>query len=449
MPLPRGTAADASLLEALEAGGCPACRAGERALADYVQWFLAEGNADPESLDRLRDRGGFCAEHSRALIEGEAAASILTSVLAWLVPHLAEQLARGALRPTLCPVCEVVDAASQRMLAAVLGLMGGRSERRLASEAYSESQGLCLVHLRRAIACAERPAGRRLLEDACRRLEDGAGTRVPMSTGPAAARSDPDLPRRHRLMRVPLGPPVQEQALPEGSRARAVLGALEEDLRAEVCPVCLAGERNLAACLDWLALRSGEERGPLEGAEAGLCSVHLWDLAARSQAAVDRFASFVRRQASVEMRRGLASAPAPSPGLRGRVGAGAGWRRAAAAAVRAPRCPACTAVATAEQREAELLRQAIALAPVSDALQRSVGLCLRHAREQPVDAAGAQLRTLSAAVLRMVSWELDEALRRQSWSVRYEVPGAEQTAWMRALGRLDGSTFCGRPPGRY
>jgi hypothetical protein len=55
-----------------------------------------------------------------------------------------------------------------------------------------------------------------------------------------------------------------------------------------------------------------------------------------------------------------------------------------------------------------------------------------------VPAALIELLSAQIARLRVVEWELEEASRKMSWSVRYEPKGPESDTWRRAA-----QQFCG------
>jgi hypothetical protein len=76
------------------------------------------------------------------------------------------------------------------------------------------------------------------------------------------------------------------------------------------------------------------------------------------------------------------------------------------------------------------------------AFERSYGLCLHHAAPLLERAGTPDLRRSIAAILlarvKVDRWEVEEYLRKQSWDVRHEPKGAEETAWLRASSRLAG-----------
>ena len=91
---------------------------------------------------------------------------------------------------------------------------------------------------------------------------------------------------------------------------------------------------------------------------------------------------------------------------------------------------------TAATRSLELLAALLAGPAGVRAYEETRGLCLRH-----VNLAWRRLERAEREVIlsvakgrsRHVRWDLQEGIRKSSWSVRYEPPGPETTAWQRAL----------------
>jgi hypothetical protein len=76
---------------------------------------------------------------------------------------------------------------------------------------------------------------------------------------------------------------------------------------------------------------------------------------------------------------------------------------------------------------------------------RAHGLCLRHIGWVP---DGEPLRLVVRQIQvrsNLMHWELEEAGRKENWTVRHERRGDESTAWYRAAGLLDGRVFLGTP----
>jgi hypothetical protein len=73
------------------------------------------------------------------------------------------------------------------------------------------------------------------------------------------------------------------------------------------------------------------------------------------------------------------------------------------------------------------------------------GLCFRHLVAATSLARNPDvldtLLTAQIARLRLLEWELEEASRKASWMVRYEVKGPEDQAWCRAAYQFCGSSL--------
>lgn len=75
-------------------------------------------------------------------------------------------------------------------------------------------------------------------------------------------------------------------------------------------------------------------------------------------------------------------------------------------------------------------------------MEAGYGLCLKHlAHALTLDVTPpvrGRLVEIEAAKLACLEWELEEALRKSGWEYRPEAPGAEATAWRRALLKFSG-----------
>ena len=106
-------------------------------------------------------------------------------------------------------------------------------------------------------------------------------------------------------------------------------------------------------------------------------------------------------------------------------------------------CPLCDHLETVEGRAADRLVAVLGDPTGRRAFDRSYGVCLRHAPLLIERARDAVVRAHIVDILRarvaVDSWEAEESLRKQSWSVRHEPRGAETTAWLRATARCAGT----------
>jgi len=121
--LPARTGADIHLADAFEEGGCPICRELDRADGAYLESLLAESVNDVRFRHALDAARGFCALHSRDVLEADrrrsgslGAAILLRATLVTRIrdleaAHAARRRHRGkrlaeAARPPACPACE-------------------------------------------------------------------------------------------------------------------------------------------------------------------------------------------------------------------------------------------------------------------------------------------------------------------------------------------------------
>ncbi len=160
------------LLEAFGQDGCAVCRLAARSVSSFLSSISNEGGlTDPEVRDRIRASHGFCNEHAH---QWRREQHLLGTAILYedLLDHLATELqalrfqkrgrlgnpfaARERARVALaahreCAACRLLADTEQRMVAAVLS--GLRAEEFRA--AYARSGGLCVPHLR--VALAEAP----------------------------------------------------------------------------------------------------------------------------------------------------------------------------------------------------------------------------------------------------------------------------------------------------
>lgn len=162
------------LLEALTEQGCPVCRICLAAVHRYIGAINYESVGDPGIREHLRASLGFCNVHAhqwlaQAHILGTAQiyADVLTQTLselralpfrsqtfmagvsALLGSQTIEGSDRGALAPRgQCPVCRVLAETEEMVIRTLLATIAETASR----EAYAGSTGLCLPHLRQALA---------------------------------------------------------------------------------------------------------------------------------------------------------------------------------------------------------------------------------------------------------------------------------------------------------
>ena len=190
--------------EAMKESGCLVCRMARQTAARAVDSFLWEHVNDAEVRQNIIEAYGFCPEHTLRLVASEMAnsglvlgvniiyeqlgrvvsrdlrnvmpAKKLSGNLQKRLPRLGILLRqrRGTVLPPKrrCPVCELVEQANSNVLAALFTEL--EDPQNSLRNAYQQSDGLCLVHLRSGLEefAGEHPeAGRFLIQDTVERLE--------------------------------------------------------------------------------------------------------------------------------------------------------------------------------------------------------------------------------------------------------------------------------------
>lgn len=357
--------------------------------------------------------------------------------------------------------------------------------------AYRKSAGLCLPHFQQAGVDADWESLAYLAEDMGQRLmtiedsrplqivlERAAGMDFQRSTrrrhgGPGSG----DMPAPRRESASPSLPPLRDRAVPWSPTLENLRALLAEP----GCPVCSACERGIRQYFQWLSVE-------LEGVSAALagwdpswkvCPAHLWDL---FTAGYTGAATIIARRVCQQwlwkiqdMARHLANKPPGRmfvrasravlswgknicddqrrPSYRGMFGLSQvaaavlespelKLNRIRAVALREEHCQACYHIQETTRRVLDLILRALEEPAGKQAYLAGWGLCLRHciaaAGVAEVPEALAVIIRAQIARLRLLEWELHEAARKVSWSLRYESKGPEQTAWRRAA-----QMFCG------
>jgi len=157
--LPARTGADVHLADAFERPGCPLCRERDRAESAYLEAILAESVNDVPFREALDAARGFCAAHSRAVLDADRrrAGSLGAGILlrATLRPRLRELEAMHAAggwsrarrvgdasRPPACPACRRVAESDAAVVEGLVQL----AEQPAWSEAVA-SAPFCIEHL--------------------------------------------------------------------------------------------------------------------------------------------------------------------------------------------------------------------------------------------------------------------------------------------------------------
>jgi hypothetical protein len=459
----------ATLLPELREIGCPACRRGEFADERFVFGFVYEHHNDGRTLDALRASLGFCDVHTRRLLSHQDAPHVMSLVYAEVVAAAVARLraghpADGGTQP--CPMCLSGDTSRRAFIRALAGAVGDPD----VGNAYRGSDGLCLPHLREALADASHETAAALLRDLATRLRTPD---EPPALIERLAGRDTDRGAR-RLARIRLREAFRNPA------GRPTLESLRARLAVEACPTCAAGALAEARHLAWMGRESRSHPSNLVVEGSWLCPRHLhdlvekdgetarwvaarlradieWDLA-RSEDRLERVPARTLRGRWRQIRERAAHEPGDEPRKGGRAAEAVSWlarrrgpalRSALAPLLQERACATCRVVATAEARETDLIMAGLLDRPIAARYARSHGLCLRHVLALPDDRPAAVTRRVLRARLAILAWELEEAGRKSSWSVRFEARGDEVTAWRRAPAQLDGRNYLGAPAASF
>lgn len=156
-----------ALTEAMARPGCFLCRLEQEAVVRGLDSLLHESVNDPGLRARLREGGGFCAEHGHLLAEVGDAVGVAI-LMHDAVLSAAERLdqapgprRRAPVRPA-CPCCECRDACLERHLATIEAFEADAEFAR----AVGSLRGLCLPHWRTLLRRIRSPRVRDLLRAA-------------------------------------------------------------------------------------------------------------------------------------------------------------------------------------------------------------------------------------------------------------------------------------------
>ncbi|GAB4257654.1 MAG: hypothetical protein Kow00122_15460 [Thermoleophilia bacterium] len=406
-------------------------------------------------ISQLEAASGLCARHTRRLLRTQVS-EIINTVYLYVVPAALRRLTSAeASAPARCPACEAVESAERNARSWLLDSLNDPD----VSDAYARRGGFCRPHALSALAEAPVSVGR-LIGQVLR--ERGRQDRCL----PFVAGTDSDAPLRRRLREIL---PLEEWDQP------TTLGRLRARFQLDCCPICHALGQMERRYLAW-ALSEG-----WAGAAdqlSSLCPRHLHDVAHldsdlaagicrwQAEQVVDTASGFVasidalppasfsaRLRQLVESRRrpGREDARPQEHGARAKVrraahdlfqSRGRTYRHVVDLFARpSTSCPACRALASTEQRQLELLLRGLQDTPTAAAYETSHGVCFRHALalNQPTPL----LRNVVSARLALLGWELDEASRKRSWSLRHEPTGPEASAWFRTPAAIDGRSYLG------
>lgn len=389
-----------------------------------------------------------------------------------------------------CPACTHLTWCQRLAIHALLATLSDPEVR----EEYVRSSGLCLPHFQLAALRADwdtlsvMTAHLQTVLSSLGDPEKNAGAWLEAWAGLDIDEQIRSRPLGGELARVS---GAEKRQLSESDRSQAAdepsPGSLPPDtpdlLDEQACPACTACERGLLTYLRWLAgeMDTRRSRSDLWDPAWELCPRHLWDAYAagyRRAAALAAEAGntwlsqlealtadlatrppdrFLERLAllpsawSIALRDEPATEGQPKPArlwqatTRTLESPGTRLARIRARRFRPRFCEACTHVSVTIQRTIDLLGRVLENPVGKRACQNRWGLCLRHclvaARLVDLPEVLAELLSLQIARLGPLDWELQEAARKTSWSVRYEPKGSEFQAWQRAAHRLAGTSL--------
>jgi hypothetical protein len=446
-----GSFIDGLLLWALRNPGCPICTDGPRAEGNYFFYYLHEAHAERSALEEAAAALGFCSRHGHRLLKTVGAESAIATIHAHATRKvraaLADERASAKLiSPEICPACRSFDAHTRLLIHNLADILNDAE----CCSLYGAPALLCMRHLRMVLPDLSDEIFQRVLNIHSEALS-GTIEKTPES-GEAAPSNFEDA------LRATIGHDGASEILPDFSAVGATAGTphdaiafLAADLgRNDACPICREIER---AWLDWMRnVDAAASRGDHVEDLVPTCAEHVratmhYGGAALGEATVKRLVSEARRALDMARQRleppPIRNSPLWSRWLQRGGGKSRRQRLEAREAIAwGAKCPVCERLIAARDRSLalffELLRQPKHIA----AYQGGHGLCLKHlSRALALGPAGATREIVigaEAAYLGLLSWELDEFLRKSSWDKRAETRGAEQSAPQRAVRRFSG-----------
>ena len=168
---------------ALRSGTCPICAAQGQAIFDFFAQWQYTLSKDPSAQQAFADAHGFCPTHTwqfaqiaspRGISQGyapliDAAAEELRAAQERSREQAVEHV--GALLPKVetCAACRVLRETEEEQMRQLVGRLAAADGQAI----YARTPGLCLPHLRAALArAAAEPAAKFLLREHLQRLEE-------------------------------------------------------------------------------------------------------------------------------------------------------------------------------------------------------------------------------------------------------------------------------------
>lgn len=461
---------ESRLLSLLAQQGCPICQDAADTDRRYFFWFYNEKYYQSVTLDALSQSLGFCRAHGACLTQGSQGSYQVAFVHEILLRRVLRGLREaGTTGPRenrcgtalsilgLCPPCADREerAGSDAFWFAPFREDGSRADH------YGRPGMLCFPHLQMLTGHLSASAFERLLalhEDsmafALESLVERKDALRRLSSADHRELLEPLLPALWLAVGHERNPVCW--AAPKGLAASAqrrdpVAEFLEGLRRDDACAVCLEVQR---AWLEWVGwLRNAVEQGAKAEDLLPTCPEHVWPMVRLGSCPLavetaENVLSLALHQVRAALR---AFAPPAKDGGQGpflllRKGLLQSQRLRIQAArevmERGLRCPVCDRLRNAEDRALRLLSVLIKARQGRAAMEDGHGLCLQHLSKalavDPTPPSRRFLLEVEVAKLDRLHWELEEALRKTSWSCRPESRGAESTSWRRAVRKFSG-----------
>jgi hypothetical protein len=425
------------VLRLLAEGGCPVCRYRNDGLDAWLRAYTAESRTELDVRQRMAASLGPCPAHTRFLLVDGSAPWLLKSVYLDVVTAGLARLARRD-KPELaeCRLCAQERADGRLMLGRLVRALGaarGEAPGEVAKvrDAYREAGGACLSHALATLGLADADTARVIVDTL--RLALSGGDRAAAATG-----IDLDVALR-AAMRDQLA--AESLAAEEDTSRRSVSDRVSADLAGGSCPVCRAGQRAEWRFLRWAA--ADVDRRP---EEVTLCRAHLADIATSGGGADVSTGALAVIATNVDgwlSRLDRYDTEVTAAGSRWRASSRT-WATATERLVEPPTCRACEAAEITAHRTAQLLDAAATDPALTAVVDAAHGVCLRHALAG--EPATARFRDVLVARLRLLQWSLEESLRKDRWTTRWDVRGAELAAWTMTPALVDGRAYAGHAP---
>ncbi len=459
------------ILSALNEEGCPVCHEIAGSDRHYFFWFFNEQYSFPRTLDRMTRSLGFCLAHGTYLTRNSLDSHQLTFVHEILARRILQTLSgqlslgpRKRRRGTAlaaydpCPPCQEREdrAASAAFFLVNLVENCGRIDD------YGNPGMLCFPHLQAVSSLVSAPTLERILvlpeEAMASAINSLTEKQDDLWRTPGVDRQellDSLLPALRLAVghdrRLGAFPSLEEQMVLPGARD-PVADFLQGLSRGDACPVCLEVRRAWIEWMRWLddAVRQGFDVNDL----LPTCAEHVWPTIHQgdkclASVTVEKVLKDILGQLGTALR---ALRPSPDPGrgrpvhrlkeflLRPRRARLMAAREILASPLR---CPVCARLTEARDRALYLLFALLRDRRYRAAMESGYGLCLKHFSRALALAPAAGVREflveLEVAKIALLLWELEEAMRKRSWSARPEPQGTEGTAWREAVRRFSGS----------